>query len=159
MFCVCNFTMSAKDNHTFKIAATSPRPQCVKTNCYRHQWVNKPLPDDDDLAACLSPASLTVLCRTRQGHCMTCKTESNMVNVSLSRGHQGSFCVWPRAAYRYRFFDIDTNTDTTFRYRYQFDPYRDIHETILSRVRLFYTEKWWTAIKSTTHSLLQLPVQ
>ena len=63
-----------------------------------------------------------------------------------------------RAAYRYRFFDIDTNTDTTFRYRYQFDPYRDIHVTI-SRVRLFYTEKWRIAIKSTTHNLLQLPVQ
>ena len=45
-----------------------------------------------------------------------------------------------RAAYGYRFFDIDTNTDTTFRYRYQFDPYRDIHVTILSRVRLLYTE-------------------
>ena len=64
-----------------------------------------------------------------------------------------------RAAYCYRFFYIDTNTDTTFRYRYQFDPYRDIHVTILSRVRLFYTEKWRTAIKSTTHNLLQLPVQ
>ena len=64
-----------------------------------------------------------------------------------------------RAAYRYRFFDIDTNTDTTFRCRYQFDPYRDIHVTILSRVRLFYNEKWRTAIKSTTHNLLQLPVQ
>ena len=62
-----------------------------------------------------------------------------------------------RAAYRYRFFDIDTNTDTTFRYRYQFDPYRDIHVTILPRVRLFYNEKWRTAIKSTTHNLLQLP--
>ena len=36
-----------------------------------------------------------------------------------------------RPAYRYKFFDIDTNTDTTFRYRYQFDPYRDIHVTIL----------------------------
>ena len=64
-----------------------------------------------------------------------------------------------RAAYCYRFFDIDTSTDTIFRYRYQFDPYCDIHITILSRVRLFCTEKWTTAIKSTTHSLLQLPVQ
>ena len=54
--------------------------------------------------------------------------------------------IQTRAAYRYRFFDIDTDTDTAFRYRYQFDPYRDIHATILSRVRLFYTEKWRTAI-------------
>ena len=64
-----------------------------------------------------------------------------------------------KAAYRYRFFNIDTNTDTTFRYQYEFDPYCDIYITILSRVRLFCTEKWRTAIKSTTHSPLQLPVQ
>ena len=50
-----------------------------------------------------------------------------------------------RAAYRYRYLDIDTDTDTTFRYRYQFNPYRDIHITILSRVGLFCTEKWRTS--------------
>ena len=60
--------------------------------------------------------------------------------------------------YRYRFFYIDTNTDTTFRYRYQ-SIHIAIHITILSRVRLFCTEKWRTAIKRTTHSLLQLLVQ
>ena len=76
-----------------------------------------------------------------------------IINKILQHSPEG------RAAYRYRFFDIDTNTDTTFRYRYQFDPYRDIHVTILSRVRLFYAEKWRTAIKSTTHNLLQLHVQ
>ena len=45
-----------------------------------------------------------------------------------------------RAACRYKFFDINTNTDAT----YQFDPYRDIHVTISSKVRLFYTENWET---------------
>ena len=42
---------------------------------------------------------------------------------------------WPRAAYRYSFFDIDIGI--AFWYRYQFDPYRNIHITILPRERPF----------------------